>query len=104
MTVIGSKVNRLDAAATAKMPSRRRVALTAACPLPILPPALPFPSQIRVRWIVPVAIAGILLSLFSSRRGVGVTPDSTVYLSAARSLQERGELAAFDYRSEAPRP
>src|SRR6267143_4110417 len=46
-----------------------------------------------------IAVAGILFVLLATRFGAGISPDSTVYLDAARSLLRGAGLSVMSGRS-----
>src|ERR1700712_4308704 len=48
---------------------------------------------------IPMAIAGFLLiGLLTSHSGIGVSPDSVVYMSVARKIAAHGSLVDFNAR------
>jgi hypothetical protein len=51
-----------------------------------------------------LSLAGVLALLDATRAGVGISPDSTVYLGAARNLSDGRGLTALDGRTLTPAP
>ena len=50
-------------------------------------------------WLIgSLALAGVLAVSYATRAGIGLSPDSTIYLDTARSLQRGQGLQAYDYR------
>lgn len=51
-----------------------------------------------------LSLAGMLALLDATREGIGISPDSTVYLGAARNLSDGRGLTMFDGRTLTPAP